>query len=224
MANSVFLTGSTGYIGSRLIPLLRKRGNVVTALVRKGSESKLPAGVTGVSGDALQMDSYTEAVRTFDTFIHMIGVPHPSPAKAKQFHDVDLVSIKVAVKAAREAGVRHFVYLSVAHPAPVMKEFIAVRSAGEEMIRESGINATFVRPWYVLGPGHWWPYGILPVYWILEQLPKTKESAERLGLVTINQMLSVLVWAVENPPSGVEIVDVPRIREISRSFSVRQSR
>ena len=70
-------------------------------------------------------------------------------------------------------------------------------------------------------PGHWWPYAILPVYWILEKLPKTKESAERLGLVTINQMLSVLIWAVENQPVGVEIVDVPRIREISQSFSAR---
>ena len=221
MPNSIFVTGSTGYIGSRLIPLLRKRGHAIKALVRKGSESKLPAGVTGISGDALQMDSYTEAVRTFDTLVHLIGVPHPSPAKAKQFHDVDLVSIKVAIKAGRDAGVRHFIYLSVAHPAPVMKEFIAVRSAGEQMIRESGIPATFVRPWYVLGPGHYWPYAILPVYWILEKLPNTKESAERLGLVTIKQILSALVWAVENPPDGVEIVDVPRIREISRSFSAR---
>jgi uncharacterized protein YbjT (DUF2867 family) len=133
-------------------------------------------------------------------------------------------SIKVAIKAAREAGVQHFVYLSVAHPAPVMKEFIEVRSAGEQMIRESGINATFVRPWYVLGPGHWWPYAILPVYWVLEQIPQTKESAERLGLVTIGQTLTALGWAVENPPSGVQILDVPKIRELSRNSSTLQSK
>ncbi len=67
----------------------------------------------------------------------------------------------------------------------------------------------------MLGPGHWWPYAILPAYWILEKIPKTKESAERLGLVTIRQMLNTLIWAVENPPMGVQILDVPRIREIS---------
>jgi nucleoside-diphosphate-sugar epimerase len=173
----------------------------------------------GLTGEALQTDSYANEVRGSDTFVHLIGVPHPSPAKAKQFRDVDLVSIQVAIKAARDAGVRDFVYLSVAHPAPVMKEFIAVRSAGEQMIRESGINATFVRPWYVLGPGHLWPYAILPVYWILEKLPNTKESAERLGLVTIGQIVNALVWSVENPPSGVQIVDVPRIRKISSSTS-----
>jgi uncharacterized protein YbjT (DUF2867 family) len=224
MPHSVFVTGGTGYIGSRLVPLLRRRSYEIKALVRGGSERKLPAGVIGVVGNALKIDSYTEHVRGADTFVHLIGVPHPSPAKARQFREIDLVSIQVAIKAAREAGVQHFVYLSVAHPAPVMKEFIEVRSAGEQMIRESGINATFVRPWYVLGPGHWWPYAVLPVYWVLDQIPKTKESAARLGLVTIGQMLTALAWAVENPPSGVQILDVPRIRELSRSPSTHQSK
>lgn len=164
MKHSVFVTGGTGYMGRRLIPLLAQRDHEVKALVREGSETKLPANATYVIGDVLQMGSYTEKIAPADTFVHLIGVPHPSPAKAKQFHDVDLVSIKVAIKAARAAGVRHFIYLSVAQPAPVMKEFIAVRRVGEAMIRESGINATFVRPWYVLGPGHRWPYVILPAY------------------------------------------------------------
>jgi uncharacterized protein YbjT (DUF2867 family) len=224
IVHSVFVTGGTGYIGSRLIPLLHTSSYEIKALVRDGSEKKLPAGATGVVGDALKIDSYTEQVRGSDTFVHLIGVPHPSPAKAKQFHEIDLISIKVAIKAARDAGVRHFVYLSVAHPAPVMKEFIAVRSSGEQMIRESGISATFVRPWYVLGPGHWWPYAVLPVYWVLETIPKTKESAERLGLITIGQMLTALVWAVEKPPGGVQILDVPKIRELSRSSSTLQSK
>jgi uncharacterized protein YbjT (DUF2867 family) len=215
---SVFITGGTGYIGRRLIPLLMKRGHKAKALVRKGSEWKLPRGVPSVIGDALQIDSYTEEVLGADTFIHLIGVPHPSPAKAKQFRDVDLVSTKVAVKAACDAAIRHFVYLSVAQPAPVMKAFIKVRHEGEQMIRAIGMSATFVRPWYVLGPGHWWPYAIWPIYSILERLPATRESARRLGLITIGQMLNALIWAIENPPSGIQIVDVPRIREFAATL------
>ena len=97
----VFVTGGTGYIGSRLIPLLVQRGHDIKALARKGSEERLPAGTTPAIADPLRMDAYTEQVRGSDTFVHLIGVPHPSPAKAKQFREIDLVSAQVAVKAAR---------------------------------------------------------------------------------------------------------------------------
>lgn len=211
--SSIFVTGGTGYIGSRLIPLLTGRGHEVKAVVRPGSEGKLP-GVVEVVADPLQERSYTDAVRDCDTFIHLIGVPHPSPAKGAQFRAIDLPSARVALGAARDAGVRHFVYLSVAQPAPMMQAFIAVRSEGEALIRASEIDATFVRPWYVLGPGHRWAYLFVPFYWIAERLPGTRESARRLGLVTISQMLKALVWAVENPPEGIRTLDVPKIREL----------
>jgi uncharacterized protein YbjT (DUF2867 family) len=106
------------------------------------------------------------------------------------------------------------VYVSVAQPAPGREAVLAVRAQGEAAIREAGLTATFVRPWYVLGPGHWWPYALVPFYAIARLVPCTREGATRLGLVTIDQMLSALVQAVENPPTAgtVEIVDVPAIR------------
>jgi uncharacterized protein YbjT (DUF2867 family) len=215
---NVFITGGTGYIGSRLIRELIERGHRVRALVRSGSEKLLPQGAEGVVGEPLQLDSYTTAISPADTFVHLIGVTHPSPAKAAQFRAVDLVSIKVAAKAARDAGVRHFVYLSVAQPAPVMKAFLEVRRHGEELVRATGLSATFVRPWYVLGPGHRWPYPLLPFYWLAERLPWTRESAHRLGFVTIRQMIRTLVWSIENPPNGVRILGVPEIRATTLSL------
>lgn len=211
MAN-VFITGGTGYIGSRLISALQSRDHMIRALVRPGSEKSLPPKTETIHGNPLQIDSYTDRIPPSDTFVHLIGTPHPSPAKAKQFSEVDLVSIQVASKAAREAAIRHFIYLSIAHPAPLMEAYIRVRQTGETMLRETGIPLTFVRPWYVLGPGHRWPYAILPVYWVMELLPSTRDSARRLGLVTITQMIRALVWAVENPPEQIRILDVPAIR------------
>jgi nucleoside-diphosphate-sugar epimerase len=211
---SICITGGTGYIGSRLIPLLADRGHQLKAIVRPGSEKKISANISTVRADPLREGSYMEAIRGCDTFVHLIGVPHPSPAKAAQFRAIDLPSIQIAVKSAHVAGIRHFIYLSVAQPASMMQAFIAVRAEGEALIGASGMNATFVRPWYVVGPGHWWPYALVPFYWIAELLPPTRESARRLGLVTISQMLRALVWAVENPREGVRILDVPSIREL----------
>jgi len=213
---SICITGGTGYIGSRLIPLLAKRGHRLTAVVRAGSEKKIPPGVSIVTADPLAENSYTDRIRGCDTFIHLIGVPHPSPAKAAQFRAIDLPSIQVATRAARDIGIAHFIYLSVAQPASMMEAFVAVRAEGEALIRASGMKATFVRPWYVLGPGHWWPYALLPFYWAAELLPATRDGAQRLGLITISQMLNALVWAAEHPPDDVRILDVPKIRALAR--------
>ena len=56
---------------------------------------------------------------------------------------------------------------------------------------------------------------LVPFYWIAELLPPTREPARRLGLVSISQMLNALVWAVDHPPDDVQILDVPRIRELA---------
>jgi uncharacterized protein YbjT (DUF2867 family) len=125
---------------------------------------------------------------------------------------VDLPSVDAALAAALAARVRHFVYVSVAQPAPVMRAYIAVRQAGEARIRASGIPATIFRPWYVLGPGHRWPYLLVPFYAIFTLLPPTREGARRLGLVTLAQMVRALVASIERGPEGVRIFDVPGIR------------
>ncbi len=199
-------------MGTRLIASLCARGHAVRALVRPGSESKLPSGPTAIRGNALDSSSYAEHVRGSDVLVHLVGVAHPSPAKAKQFPMIDLPSVEAAVAAAKAAGVAHFVYLSVAQPAPVMKDFISVRARGENLIREAGLNATFLRPWYVLGPGHWWPVALMPLYWMWERIPSTRDAARRLGLVTIGQMTAALVEAVEAPAPGICVMEVPAIR------------
>jgi len=209
---TVFVTGGTGYMGRRLIPQLVARGHRVRALVRASSAARLPTGCAPVLGNALDSSSYSAAVQPADTFVHLVGVAHPSPAKAEEFRSVDLASVHAAVAAALTAGVGHFVYVSVAHPAPMMKAYIAARSEGEELIRTAALGATVLRPWYVLGPGHRWPVILQPFYWLAEQVPGSRESARRLGLVTIDQMLAALVRAVENRPDGVRIVEVPQIR------------
>ena len=135
------------------------------------------------------------------------------------FHSVDLASARAALQAARVAGtVRHFVYLSVAQPAPVMKAYVAARREGEAALAASGLPSTVVRPWYVLGPGHWWPLLLLPFYSLARLFPRARTTAHRLGLVTLPQMVSTLVRAVESPPAATRVIEVPEIRRAGRTL------
>ncbi len=211
-------------MGRRLIAALLPRGHEVRTLVRRGSESKLPSGCIAVLGDPLVKASYADRVPPADTFVQLVGVSHPNASKVNEFRAVDLGSARAAISAAVDAGVQHFVYVSVAQPAPVMKFYIEVRAECEQMIHASGLNATILRPWYVLGPGRRWPYLLMPLYWVFERLPGTRKSARRLGLVTIDQMIAALIGAVENPCRGVCILGVPEIRQASKRLAAPQAR
>lgn len=208
----VFIAGATGYMGQKLIPRLLERGHTVRALACPGSEKKLPRGCVPVIGNALDSSSYEYQIAPADTFVQLVGVAHPSPAKAAEFHRIDLPAGLGAVQAATTAGIRHFIYVSVAHPAPMMKEYIAVRVECEQAIAAAGLNATILRPWYVLGPGHRWPYLLVPMYKLAELLPATREGAHRLGLVTLDQMIHALTTAVETPVHGQRVLSVSEIR------------
>lgn len=213
MAN-VFVSGGTGYIGRALTPELLARGHRVRVLSRAASVGCVPAGATPVVGDALDGSSFAAELDTATTLVHLVGTPHPTPAKAMEFERVDLGSIRASVEAARQAPIAHLVYVSVAHPAPLMHAYIGARVEGEAAITSAGLRATVLRPWYVVGPGHRWPIVLVPLYRIAEWLPGMRESARRLGLVTLAQMVAALVRAVENPPGErmVRVVDVAGIR------------
>lgn len=207
---TVFIAGATGYIGQRLCARLLQRGHSVFALARPGSEGKLPAACRVVLGDALNATSYAAQVPAGCVFVHLVGVAHPSPAKAQQFLDVDLASVRASLSAAAQA--KHFVYISVAQPAPVMAAYIRARQQAEQWIRASGMQASILRPWYVLGPGHRWPMVLLPLYWLAERLPSARATAQRLGLVSLAQMISALTDVIEQAPPGQHVYDVPQIR------------
>jgi len=211
----ILVTGGTGFIGQHLIPLLLARGHHVRVLARAGSLGRVPAGAAAVAGDALNADSVAAVLRPGDSVIHLVGTPHPSPTKADQFDRIDLMSIRCSVEAAKRVAISHLVYVSVAQPAPVMAHYLWVRSLGETMIREARLTASIVRPWYVIGPGRWWPKLIAPFYALAEMIPLTRPAAERLGLVTIEQFVTAMAREVENPPARGQrrIIDVPAIRQ-----------
>lgn len=213
---AIFVSGGTGYIGTRLIAQLLARRHSVFALARTESAAKLPVGTSTISGNALNGRDFAGKIPAGSTFVHLVGVSHPSPWKARAFREVDLAALRASTFAAREAAVSHFVFVSVAHPAPVMKAYVEVRQECEAILSQSGLRHTILRPWYVLGPGHRWPLILKPFYALGERFEATREGARRLGLVTVEEMVAALTTAAERDPrGGNEVWDVPKIRSFA---------
>jgi len=211
---TIFITGGTGYIGKRLIKILLQRGHHIITLVRKGSESKLQPGVEIVIANAFDANTFKDTIPKDSVFVQLLGVSHPSPKKAKQFKEIDLRSVKASADAAAIAGVSHFIYVSVSmSPSTIMKDFQDVRKEGEEYCLSKDLNCTFLRPWYVLGPGHWWPIVLLPLYGIAELIPSVRNKVHEKALVTISQMITILMKVIEADPTPLRILEIKNIRQ-----------
>lgn len=215
-AQTIFIAGGTGFIGRHLIPALIARGHHVKALVRAGSEHKLPLGCDLVTGNPLDRATFGAEIGEVDTYVHLVGVPNPSPAKASQFFAIDLPAAREGIDAAAAARVRHFVYVSVAQPAPIMKAYQQSRAQAEGHLARARLNATILRPWYVIGPGRRWPIVLQPFYALMERVPSWRTTALRLGLVNLDEMIAATVRAIEDPPQGTRFLTVPDIREAGR--------
>jgi uncharacterized protein YbjT (DUF2867 family) len=98
----VFITGGTGYVGQRLAAALLARGHRVRVLSRPQSVTRIAPGAQAVIGDALDAASYAAALTKDDTLVHLVGTPHPSPAKAAEFRRVDLPSIHAPFRPRRQ--------------------------------------------------------------------------------------------------------------------------
>jgi nucleoside-diphosphate-sugar epimerase len=216
---NVFLTGGTGFVGRHLIPLLARRGHHIKAVVRQASAEKLSKDAEAVIGDGTRAESYSRSMGNCDTFVHLVGVSHPSPAKAAEFRSIDLESTRQAVNAAVRTGIKNFVYISVAQPAPVMKAYIAARKEAEDIITHSGLNASILRPFYILGPGRRWPLLLKPFFALAEILPPTRAGAQRLSFLSIQQVCAALISSIENPPADVRIWSAIEIKEVSERIA-----
>jgi uncharacterized protein YbjT (DUF2867 family) len=213
MMQTVFITGGTGYMGTRLIKMLLAKGHRVIALTRAQSRHKVPAVAEVITGNPFDENTFYDCIPKGAVFVQLLGVPHPSPAKAPQFTSIDLANVKASANAAARAGVSHFIYVSVSmQQSRLMQAYQQVRRQGEAYCISKGLNCTFIRPWYVLGPGHWWPVILLPFYALANLVPVWKQKAAGMALVTLPKMLATLVSSVEAQPQQKTTIEIAGIK------------
>jgi uncharacterized protein YbjT (DUF2867 family) len=137
---AILVTGSTGRIGSRILNKLQGEVRDLRALTRSPDNAQLPAGVTPVRGDLGDVDSFRAALAGVDTvFLLAPNVPD------------ELTQAMLAMSAAREAGVKGIVYLSVfKSEAYADVPHFAGKYTVERMIDALQLPATVLRPAYFI--------------------------------------------------------------------------
>jgi nucleoside-diphosphate-sugar epimerase len=110
----VLVTGATGFVGQTLCELLAQTGYVVRAALR--DERPVPACISenSVVGDIAATTEWRAALRGVDLVLHIAARVHVlhDGANADLYMETNALGTKHLAKAAAEAGVRRFVYLS----------------------------------------------------------------------------------------------------------------
>src|SRR5208283_559989 len=159
-AKTVALAGGSGFIGRAIARRLIAVGGLkVRVLTRNPEKARahldLP-GVEFVNADIAEPTSLKDALQGADTIVDAIqfdGYPVENPSRGLTFERVDYAGTVALIDAAKQAGVRQFIYISGAaadenstHPG------FRAKGRAERAIRESGLAYTIFRPSLVYGP------------------------------------------------------------------------
>jgi len=151
-SNLILLTGATGYVGGRLLPLLAKDGWPVRCIARKPQHlaSRVPAGVEVVQGDLLDATSLAAALRGVQTAFYLVH----SMGATGDFEQQDRRAADWFGAAARNAGVKRIIYLGglgEAHPG--LSAHLRSRHEVGERLRAHGVPVVEFRASIILGSG-----------------------------------------------------------------------
>ena len=136
----ILLTGATGFTGSYVLPLLLKEDWDVTCFVRETSNtSSLPLNRIELKiGDLEDLDSLRRAMQGVDILVSVasLGFGHAGNV----------------IAAAKEAGIKRGIYFSTTSIFTTLNPGSKViRTEAEQLIRESGIPYTIIRPTMIYG-------------------------------------------------------------------------
>jgi uncharacterized protein YbjT (DUF2867 family) len=152
----VLVFGGTRGTGLEIVRKLRERGEAVTVAVRSTSNTteleKL--GVDTVVADALDAEQVEAAIgsKSFAAVISTLGT-----TRGEQHKRPDYIGNRNVIDAARGAGVKRFVFITVigagdsSDAAPgfskrFLAEVIALKTQAEDHLRASGLDYTIIRP------------------------------------------------------------------------------
>lgn len=146
------LTGATGYVGGRLLPLLEAKGERLRCLARRPANLRDRVGPSTevVQGDVHEPESLACALEGVDTAYYLIH----SMAGSGEFEARDRQAAQNFARAARDAGVRRIVYLGgLGEDNRSLSAHLRSRHEVGRVLRESGREVIEFRASIVIGSG-----------------------------------------------------------------------
>lgn len=206
----ILVVGATGVVGGMIARGLSEQGKEVRVLVRRDSPSSqlvqqglatsaeelIESGAHPVHGDLRDRASLDTALEGVETVISTANSAMRGGADNPQ--SVDLDGTRNLIEAAREAGVEHFVFVSLlgADPDhPVL--FMQAKGQSEAVLRESGMGYTILAPTAFM---EFWPAMVVGMP-ALQGRPVTLvgEGSRRHSFVSNRDVAAFAVAAVDNP-------------------------
>ena len=132
MTAPILVTGGTGTLGRRIVPLLRDAGCDLRILSRH--DRKSGDGVEYATGDLVKNEGVEAAVTGAETVIHLAGGPKG-----------DEIAARNLVAAASRASVSHLVFISVVNADRIPIGYYRQKIASEKIIADSGVPYTILR-------------------------------------------------------------------------------
>lgn len=148
----LLVTGATGYIGGRLLPLLEQRGLHIRCLCRHPERLRpRVASTTEVAaGDVLALDSLAAAMQGIHTAYYLIH----SLGTKQDFERDDRQGAANFAAAASQAGVRRIIYLGgLGNPEHALSPHLRSRQETGQVLRSSGVPVIELRASIIIGSG-----------------------------------------------------------------------
>ncbi len=204
----ILVTGSTGYVGGKLIPKLLAEGYSVRALVRdrkRVSDRSWRDRVEVAEGDVLHPESLPPAMEGIHTAYYLIH----NMSEGGDFHERDLRAATNFAEAARLAGVQRIIYLGgLGDPQDDLSPHLSSRQATGAALRSQGVPVTEFRAGVIVGTGS---LSFEMVRYLTERIPLMICPSwvyTRIQPISIDDCLEYLLQALQQPESAGEVIEI----------------
>ncbi len=195
---SVFLTGSTGFVGRHVAMRLVESGHRVRALARDlDSARKLERmGVELVRGDVTREGDLKGLAQDCSAVIHLVGIIRERPPTLT-FEEVHTRGTLRVVDEARRAGVKIFVHMSALGSKPDGTAYQRTKYEAEEVVGRSGVPFIILRPSVIVGPGGGFIDVLIKTLRFSPVTPIIGDGRYRLQPVDVKDVAQAFVKALE---------------------------